>query len=111
MSMNNLAAVLNSQGKHEEAEAMHRQTLAQREKVLGSEHPDTLMSIYCLAYLLTRQHRYNEAFALYVRKSLRWVPSCAWEGSSNYSCVSPAVCDHACIKTAGPACPVSHDGK
>ena len=50
--MNNLALVLDSQGKYEEAESMHRQTLATREKVLGLEHPDTLTSVYYLAHLL-----------------------------------------------------------
>jgi hypothetical protein len=31
-------------GKYEKAEAMHRQTLAWREKVFGHKHPDTLAS-------------------------------------------------------------------
>jgi len=43
-SMNNLALVLEQQGKYEEAEQMQRQTLDPREKVLGEEHPDTLAS-------------------------------------------------------------------
>jgi hypothetical protein len=42
-SMNNLAQVLRRQGKYEEAEAMNRQTLARREKVLRSDHPHTLL--------------------------------------------------------------------
>ncbi|OAG04125.1 uncharacterized protein CC84DRAFT_1207310 [Paraphaeosphaeria sporulosa] len=69
-SMNNLASVLNSQGKqgkYEEAEAMHRQTLARREKALGYKHPDTLGSVYRLASHLAYQHCYNEALALYNR--------------------------------------------
>ena len=37
--MNNLAAVLGSQGKYEEAEAMHRQVLDVRTEVLGAKHP------------------------------------------------------------------------
>jgi hypothetical protein len=65
--MSNLAGVLDRQGKYEEAEAMNRQTLARREKVLGHEHPDTLTSIYCLAYLLTHQQCYNESLPLYKR--------------------------------------------
>jgi hypothetical protein len=48
-SMNNLATVLESQGKYEEAEAIHRQTLERTEKVLGHEHPDTLTSMGNLA--------------------------------------------------------------
>ncbi|KAK3356287.1 hypothetical protein B0T25DRAFT_515990 [Lasiosphaeria hispida] len=43
-SMNNVATVLKSQGKHEEAEQMYRQGLQLSEKVLGKEHPATLFS-------------------------------------------------------------------
>ena len=49
--MNNLAAVLHAQGKYEEAEQLHRQTLALTE-VLGKEHPDTLGSMNNLAKVL-----------------------------------------------------------
>ena len=48
-SMNNLALLLNKQGKYEEAEAMHRQKLGLSEKVLGKEHPNTLTSMNNLA--------------------------------------------------------------
>ncbi len=48
-SMNNLAEVLSSQGKYKEAEEMHGQALALRERVLGKEHPDTLLSMNNLA--------------------------------------------------------------
>jgi hypothetical protein len=51
-SMSNLAQVLNSQGKDEAAEAMHKQTLTVCEKVLRYKHSDTLTSVYCLPYLL-----------------------------------------------------------
>jgi tetratricopeptide (TPR) repeat protein len=67
MSMNNLAGVLDRQGKYEEAEAMHRQTLATSEKVLGREHPSTLTSVYCLAHLLAKQHMFEESLNLYRR--------------------------------------------
>jgi hypothetical protein len=40
-SMNNLAFLLQSQGKYDEAEPISRQILALMEKVLGKEHPDT----------------------------------------------------------------------
>jgi Tfp pilus assembly protein PilF len=59
--MNNLALVLDSQGKYEEAEAMHRQTLATSEKVLGHEHPSTLTSMNNLAGVLNSQGKYEEA--------------------------------------------------
>jgi hypothetical protein len=44
--------VLSSQGKYEEAEAMHRQDLEGSEKVLGREHPSTLRSIDILSGFL-----------------------------------------------------------
>ena len=44
-SVSNLGLVLSSQGKFEDAEAMHQQALEGSEKVLGPEHPDTLTSI------------------------------------------------------------------
>lgn len=41
-SVNNLAALYESQGRYGEAEPLHRRALAGREKALGLEHPDTL---------------------------------------------------------------------
>ncbi|KAH8598596.1 Tetratricopeptide repeat-domain-containing protein, partial [Bisporella sp. PMI_857] len=67
ISMNNLAGVLEHQGRYEEAESVNRQTLARREKVLGPEHPDTLMGVYSLARLLENRHRYDESLVLYER--------------------------------------------
>ena len=66
-SMSNLAGVLDSLGKYEEAEAMHWQILAARGKILGEKHPDTLTSVCCLAHLLANRHRYDESAALYER--------------------------------------------
>jgi len=59
--MNNLALALSSQGKYAEAEKMHRETLALREKVSGKEHPDTLTSMNDLAQALSDQGNYVEA--------------------------------------------------
>jgi hypothetical protein len=59
--MNKLALVLDSQGKHKEAEVIHRQLLAIGEKVLGSEHLSTLVSISNLAQVLNRQRKHKEA--------------------------------------------------
>ena len=50
--MNNLAAVLQGQGKYEEAEKIYRQVLASKESVLGKEHPSTLKSINNLVGVL-----------------------------------------------------------
>lgn len=40
---NNVAAVLNTQGKLDEAEHEHRAVLDARTRLLGAEHPDTLV--------------------------------------------------------------------
>ena len=66
-SMNNLALVLDRQGKYEEAEGMHRQTLALSETELGKKHPETLISAYCLAYLLHQRKQYKDAEPFYQR--------------------------------------------
>ncbi|ORY56847.1 uncharacterized protein BCR38DRAFT_490295 [Pseudomassariella vexata] len=60
-SINNLANILDSQGKYEEAERKYRQTLELREKVLGREHPGTLDSINNLANVLDSQGKYKES--------------------------------------------------
>jgi tetratricopeptide (TPR) repeat protein len=60
-SMNNLAQALSDQGKYEEAETMHRETLALKEEVLGKKHPSTLASMSNLAQALSKQGKYEEA--------------------------------------------------
>jgi Tetratricopeptide repeat len=59
-SMDNLALVLQDQGKYDEAEPMNRQALAGYEKVLGMVHPDTLTSAHGLESFLV-QGRTQEA--------------------------------------------------
>ena len=54
-SMNNLARVLSEQGKYEQAEEMHQQTLRLMEITLGKEHPHTLTSRNNLAAVLRDQ--------------------------------------------------------
>ena len=54
-SVNNLALMLRSQEKYEEAEEMHRRELKGSEKVLGAEHSDTLTSVNNLALVLQDQ--------------------------------------------------------
>jgi Flp pilus assembly protein TadD len=64
-STENLAAVLNKQGRHEEAGALDRQTLKLRENPLGNQHPDTLRSVSNLAAILNNQGKYEEAEKLH----------------------------------------------
>jgi Flp pilus assembly protein TadD len=59
--MYNLAFVLSNQNKYEEAESINRHELAICEKVLGIEHPSTLISINNLAVVLNHQGKYEEA--------------------------------------------------
>ncbi|KAH8745064.1 Tetratricopeptide repeat-domain-containing protein [Hyaloscypha finlandica] len=63
--MNDLAVSLFKQGKYAKAEAMHQQTLQLREKALGKEHPDTLISMKNLADSLRQKGKYAEAEAIY----------------------------------------------
>lgn len=53
--------------RYEEAEAMHRRVLEGGEKVLGSEHPNTLISVNDLGSVLGTQGKYEEAKAMYRR--------------------------------------------
>ena len=64
-SINNLASVLDSQGKYEEAEVMHRWALKGLEKVLGPEHPHTVTNVNNLALVLSSQSKYEEAEAMH----------------------------------------------
>jgi len=66
-SVNNLASVLQYQGKYEEAEQMSRRAVEGKEKALGKEHPSTPNSVYCLAYLYHQRKRYDSASELYQR--------------------------------------------
>ncbi|OCL04340.1 hypothetical protein AOQ84DRAFT_277133, partial [Glonium stellatum] len=56
-----LALVLESQGKYEAAEEMHRRALNGYKKVLGKEHPGTLTSVNNLASVLGSQGKYEAA--------------------------------------------------
>jgi hypothetical protein len=53
--------LLDSQGKYDENEPIHRQTLALREKVFSEENPDALPIMNNLAELLKSQSEYSSA--------------------------------------------------
>jgi tetratricopeptide (TPR) repeat protein len=59
--MNNLATVLEGQGKYEQAEETLRQALGLYETVLGKEHPNTLTSMSNLAGVMSDQGKYEQA--------------------------------------------------
>jgi hypothetical protein len=50
-----------------EAEKLNRQAFEEREKELGERHPNTLISVYCLAHLLQTLRQYTEVTGLYQR--------------------------------------------
>ena len=60
-------------------EPLYVRALAARERVLGAEHPDTLVSVNDLAGLYEREGRYEEAEPLNVRalaaRKVNQVPS------------------------------------
>ncbi|KUL81717.1 hypothetical protein ZTR_09465 [Talaromyces verruculosus] len=55
------------QERYEEAESMFQRALQRQEKVLGSDHTDTLDSAVWLGLCLYRQKRYNEAESMFQR--------------------------------------------
>jgi len=61
LGLNNLAFVLNAQGRYAEAEPLYRRALAIKEKVFGEEHDATALSLENLSLLLVRIERYEEA--------------------------------------------------
>jgi hypothetical protein len=61
----NLAVALLRVGKNAEAEKMFREVLPLSRKVLGVEHPDTLMTSFNLANALDNQAKYTEAEKIY----------------------------------------------
>ncbi|KAL9114581.1 MAG: hypothetical protein Q9187_007434, partial [Circinaria calcarea] len=55
------AAILDSQGKYEEAEAIFRRTVILKQKILGMEDPATLATMTNLTSPLNKQGKYKEA--------------------------------------------------
>ncbi|MBI3041197.1 MAG: CHAT domain-containing protein [Betaproteobacteria bacterium] len=68
-TLNNLAALYQTQGRYAEAEPLYRRSLGIAEKALGPDHRDVGQSLNNLAELYRGQGRYAEAEPLY-RRSL-----------------------------------------
>jgi len=66
-SMNTLVAVLNDEGKLDEAQSLAEQVLAARTRLLGPDHPSTLMSMSNLAELLSERGDYARAEQLFAQ--------------------------------------------
>jgi tetratricopeptide (TPR) repeat protein len=56
-----LTLVLRHQGKYEQAAEINQRALTRREKALGVDHPDTLISVNNLALALRYQGKYEQA--------------------------------------------------
>jgi tetratricopeptide (TPR) repeat protein len=62
-----LAAAYQATGRYQDALGLARRTLADRERVLGHDHPDTLASLSTLAAAAYSARRLKEAVPLYER--------------------------------------------
>ena len=51
---------------------MNRRALEGSEKAPGKEHPNTLTSLHCLAFLLYPRREYEAALELYL-KGMQWI--------------------------------------
>lgn len=81
--------MLQYQGKYEAAEAMNRRALEGKEKVLGTEHPETLTSVYCLAYLLHQRGDPAAAMPLYERACAGYVLKLGPSHPTTIRCIDP----------------------
>src|SRR5258708_32156252 len=61
----NVARYLSQRGQYTEAEVLYQQVLSSSEKLLGTEHPETLNTRHALALLYKDQGKYTEAEVLY----------------------------------------------
>src|SRR6266536_2073963 len=84
--VHNLAEGLRNQGKYE-AEEMHRRALEGKQRVLGMEHPESLTTVYCLAYLLHAPKKTIQQCVGHLSEihSRLWKNS--WVPSSDHPCV------------------------
>jgi tetratricopeptide (TPR) repeat protein len=65
-SLNNLAVVLQVQGKYADAETLHREALEVRRRPYPKQdHPDLAVSLYNLALVLKAQRKYADAEKLH----------------------------------------------
>jgi tetratricopeptide (TPR) repeat protein len=68
-TLHNLGLVLGDKNQHDAAERIHRENLTVRDRVLGSEHPDTLKSAFHLAGSLEHLQRDEEEMLLLYQRA------------------------------------------
>ena len=74
-------------GRNEAAQALLQQMIRIKEDVLGKTQPDTLTSVYCLAYLLQNKQEYEEASILYQRACVGYKSSLGSEHPITKACI------------------------
>ena len=67
VSLNNLALLYDTQAKYDQAEPLHKRSLAIDEQALGPDHPDVATDLNNLAALYDDQGKYDQAEPLYKR--------------------------------------------
>jgi tetratricopeptide (TPR) repeat protein len=67
--MSNLAHILSSEGRYEEAEKLQLETLEMQRRVVGPDNPETAASIYNLGCIAARRGQREKALPL-LRESL-----------------------------------------
>jgi tetratricopeptide (TPR) repeat protein len=65
--MNNMGLLYVYQGKYDRAEPLLTMVLEERGRVLGQEHPDTLLSMNNLALLYVYERKYDTAEPIYIK--------------------------------------------
>jgi tetratricopeptide (TPR) repeat protein len=60
-----VARTLADQHRYDQAEAIYRDAIAIQTRVLGADHPETLMTQVALGYAMSAQGRFADAEALY----------------------------------------------
>jgi len=82
LSIENLAQVLQNEGKLAEAETLYRKNLEDRRRLLGPDHSDVLISMKDLVQILQVQNKFGEAESL-LREALeirkRTLPKDHWK--------------------------------
>ncbi len=75
---NNLAGLLQKQGKYDQAEPLYRRAIEIGERVLGKDHPHLAIRYNNLAYLLQDQGKYDQAEPLYRQAVETCKPNLVW---------------------------------
>lgn len=74
-------SLFGAQGKHNEAEALYRRSLAMEEKILGPEHPGVAIARNNLANVLRVKVKPSVTGCIYMLHTTEWPSSGPWGGT------------------------------